>query len=58
MGREKLIAIDALIRSPESSDRRSATSVLMDVGGDEVIDRLLVLLQDTNGGSGTQPRMP
>jgi HEAT repeat protein len=42
--------IDALMISPDSSDRRRAALMLADSGGDDAIDKLMVLLQDENGG--------
>lgn len=50
MGTKDFAEIDALMRSPDSSDRRSAASLLAEVGGDAAIDRLLVLLKDANNG--------
>jgi HEAT repeat protein len=42
--------IDSYISSADSSDRRNAASMLTDIGGDDAVERLVALLQDTNGG--------
>ncbi|MEN6446732.1 MAG: HEAT repeat domain-containing protein [Syntrophaceae bacterium] len=42
--------IDAMMRSPDSSDRRRAASLLAEVGGEAAVERLLVLLKDANSG--------
>jgi len=42
--------IDLLMKSADSSDRRNAASMLTDIGGAESVDRLVILLQDGNGG--------
>lgn len=42
--------IDLQMKSADSTDRRNAASMLADIGGDESVDRLVMLLQDGNGG--------